>query len=108
MAKSKALIAAETQIALLRRHGDEAEALHQAAAARVAALEARLAVATEVYRNQRAQIADLQSQLAARGAAKVIPQERVTEFAKRDGSRWIKTQCGSTARYMRIDEVAVM
>lgn len=47
MAKSKALIAAEQ---------------------RIAALEARIAVATEVYRNQKVRIAELEAALNTRGA----------------------------------------
>lgn len=86
--KSAALVAAETKIA---------------------ALEARIQLAIANYRNMKQHIADLESQLAARGAQKVIPvraepETKVTEYTKRDGSRWVKTQCGNVARHMRVDE----
>lgn len=63
---------------------------------KVAALEARLALATEVYRNQKARIAELEAQLAARGAQKVIPAEAKTwTWQKRDGSVWESTRIGN-------------
>ena len=77
MAKSRALIAAE---------------------AKVAALEARLALAAECYRNQKGRIAELEAQLAARGAAKVIPEPKTWTWQKRDGSVWESTRTGTQVR----------
>lgn len=79
MAKSKTLIAAEEKIA---------------------ALEARLVVATEVYRNQRAHIAELEAQLNARGAQKVAPATTecvVTRFTTRAGVVMEKRRVGNRA-----------
>jgi hypothetical protein len=84
MAKSKALIAAEQ---------------------RIAALEARIEVATQVYRNQRAHIAELEAKLNTRGVIAteyVAPTQHVitpivTRFTKHDGSVWEKTRTGNRA-----------
>ena len=61
-----------------------------AANARVAALEARITVATEVYRNQRARIAELDSQVAAGPIAATTWQ-----YARRDGSVWQAARNGN-------------
>ena len=82
--KSAALIAAETKIA---------------------ALEARLSIARQVYRAQRAQIAELEAQLNTRGTKtaaikpqpKAVPQPVVTHFVRRDGVRCEKTRIGNRA-----------
>lgn len=76
MAKSKALIAAEQ---------------------RIAALEARIAVATEVYRNQKARIAELEAALNTRGAKAAPTQPVVTTYTDRAGRVWEKTRVGSHA-----------
>jgi hypothetical protein len=66
---------------------------------KVTALEARLSVATEVWRNQRARIAELEALLATRGhiantpapaaaPAKAKAEHKVHRFTKRDGSVW--------------------
>lgn len=90
--KSQALIAAEARIAELE--------------ARNAALEARLSVAKDVYRNQRAQIAELEAQLNARGAQKVItvkaqpavpPTPVITRFVRRDGTVCERIRTGNRA-----------
>lgn len=58
---------------------------------RIAALEARLSVAAQVYRDQRARINELESALNTRGVKSACAFERrVTEFTKRDGSHWVK------------------
>jgi len=81
MSKSKALIAAETKIA---------------------ALEARIELATIVWRDQKAQIAALEAALNTRGvkpaAIKHQPVPVVTRFTKADGSVWEKIRTGNTAR----------
>lgn len=69
---------------------------------KVAALEARIVVATEVYRNQRARIEQLEAQLNARGAAKTIPvtikaQPVVTRWTRADGAVMEKTRVGNMA-----------
>lgn len=63
------------------------------------ALEARLAVATEVYRNQRARIAELEALLNTRGviATQHVIAPIVTRFVKADGSVWEKTRVGNRA-----------
>lgn len=97
MAKSKALIAAE---------------------AKIAALEARVAVATEVYRNQRARIAELEAALNTRGvkaapAAPVAPAHTaapaavVSHYTDRCGRVWEKTRVGNRATSRLIAEAAV-
>lgn len=79
MAKSKALVAAEAEIA---------------------ALKARLVVAAEVYRNQRARINELEAGLNTRGVKPVVvkPQPVVTTFTRRDGTVCRKVRTGNTAR----------
>ena len=57
---------------------------------RIAALEARLSVAAQVYRDQRARINELESALNTRGVKPCAFQRKVTEFTKRDGSHWVK------------------
>jgi P2-related tail formation protein len=84
MPKSKALVASEEK---------------------VAALEARIKLATEVYRNQKAQIRELEAQLAARGAAKVIPTS-VTTYVDRAGRTWEKVRTGNTARSRLVEAEA--
>lgn len=92
MAKSKALIAAETRIA-------ELEATN-------AALLARLEVAKTVFRNQRVHISNIEAQLNSVGAVKHMPVQPavpkqpvvvVTRYTKRDGSVMEKTRIGSRA-----------
>ena len=68
----------------------------RAANARIAALEAWISGAIEVYCNQRALITELESQLAALAA----PQRIV----KRDGSIWECVREGNTARRYRVTE----
>lgn len=79
MAKSKALVAAEAEIA---------------------ALKARLVVAAEAYHNQRAQIAALEAGLNTRGVKPdvVKPQPVVTTFTRRDGTVCRKVRTGNTTR----------
>ena len=57
---------------------------------RIAALEARLEIARRVYRDQRERIGELEAALNTRGVKPCAFERRVTEFAKRDGSRWVK------------------
>ena len=70
---------------------------------RNAALEARLDMAREVYRNQKQRIGELEAQLAARGAAKVVsvpPVVRepvVTHFVRRDGVTCERVRVGNRA-----------
>lgn len=84
--KSQALIAAEARIAELE--------------AQNAALQARLALAAEVYRNQRAQIGELEAQLNTRGVKVVAikPQPAapvITRFVRRDGVTCERTRYGN-------------
>ena len=78
MARSKALLAAD---------------------ARIAALEARLSVAAQVYRDQRLAIRSLEAKLATRGviATDHVLAPIVTRFTKADGSVWEKTRTGNRA-----------
>jgi uncharacterized coiled-coil protein SlyX len=71
-----------------------------AADARIAALEARLAVAAQVFRDQRATIRDLQAKLATRGVIAPI----TTRFVKADGSLWEKTRVGNHATSHQINQ----
>ncbi len=65
---------------------------------KIAALEAQLALVAECHRNQKQQIAALEAQLAARGAAKVIPEPKTWTWQKRDGSVWESTRIGTQVR----------
>lgn len=87
MAKSKALIAAEQ---------------------RIAALEARIAVATEVYRNQKVRIAELEAALNTRGAKPTCAAPTVTRYTDRAGRVWEKTRVGNqaTSRLVEVTEAA--
>ena len=80
--------------------------------ARVAALEARLSVAVQVYRDQRARIHELEAALNARGVKPACPERlehRITEFTRRDGSRWVKEVIAPGRAIIRpaAEEVAV-
>lgn len=97
MAKSKLLIAAELKIAAL-------ELELNAANNHVLALEARIAVATQVFKDQRNTIRDLEAKLNTRGVLTDAPEyvartiaPIVTRFTKRDGSAWEKTRVGNRA-----------
>jgi BMFP domain-containing protein YqiC len=57
---------------------------------RIAALEARLEIARRVYRDQRERIGELEAALNTRGVKPCAFQRKVTEFTRRDGSRWVK------------------
>lgn len=59
---------------------------------RIAALEALAeALARYVYRAQRERIGELEAALNTRGVKPAcVFERRVTEFTKRDGSRWVK------------------
>lgn len=65
----------------------------------VIALEARLDVAAQVYRAQRARIAELEALLNTRGvvATQHVIAPLVTQFTKADGSVWEKTRTGNRA-----------
>jgi hypothetical protein len=79
MARSKALIAAEQ---------------------RIAALEARLSVATQVFKDQRATIRELEAKLNTRGVVATATESVapiVTRYTKADGSVWEKTRVGNRA-----------
>jgi len=78
MAKSKALVAAELK---------------------VAALEARLVIAAQVYRAQKAHICELESKLNTRGVIATRPAAEpvVSRYTKRDGSVWECVRTGNRA-----------
>lgn len=77
MSKSKALIAAEAQIA---------------------ALNARLDIARTVYVNQKARIAELEAALNTRGVKPALRAAPVvTQFTDRVGRVWEKTRVGNHA-----------
>lgn len=65
-------------------------------AAKVAALEARLTVAAEVYKNQRALIRTLEARLASPGIKPTLTPI-VTRFSDTKGNLWEKTRVGSKA-----------
>ena len=85
MAKSKALIAAE---------------------AKIAALEARIAVAKTVYLNQKAHIAELEAALNTRGVKPAVPASTpvVTTYTDRCGRVWEKTRVGNRASSRLVEE----
>lgn len=88
MAKSKALIAAE---------------------AKIAALEARIAVAKTVYLNQKAHIAELEAALNTRGVKDALapapaPAPVVTTYTDRCGRVWEKTRVGNRATARLVEE----
>ena len=86
MAKSKALIAAEQ---------------------RIAALEARIAVAKTVYLSQKAHIAELEAALNTRGVKPAVParvEPVVTTYTDRCGRVWEKTRVGNRASSRLVEE----
>ena len=84
MTKSKALIAAE---------------------AKIAALEARIAVAKTVYMDQKARIAELEAALNTRGVkAAPAPAPVVTTYTDRCGRAWEKTRVGNRATARLVEE----
>ena len=94
MAKSKALIAAEQ---------------------RIAALEARITVAKDVYLNQKARIAELEAALNTRGVkpaapaapnAKPAPAPVISRYTDRCGRVWEKTRVGNNATSRLVAETA--
>lgn len=92
MAKSKALIAAE---------------------AKIAALEARIAVAKAVYVDQKTRIAELEAALNTRGvkAAPAAPSAKpaapvVTQYTDHCGRVWEKTRVGNRATSHLVAETA--
>jgi hypothetical protein len=93
MAKSKALIAAE---------------------AKIAALEARIAVAKTVYMSQKARIAELEAALNTRGvkAAPAAPSAKpaapvVTQYTDHCGRVWEKVRVGNRATSRQVGGVEV-
>ena len=72
---------------------------------KIAALEARLVVAKDVYRSNKARIAELEAQLNARGATKVVAAQPkaqqvesvVTRFVRRDGVTCERVRTGNRA-----------
>ena len=65
-----------------------------------AALEARLALAREVFVNQRAHVRELEAALNARGAQKVVREPAapvVTRFVRRDGVTCERVRTGNRA-----------
>ena len=67
---------------------------------KVAALEARLTIAGDVYRAQRARIGELEAAINTRGvkpAVSIAPQPVVTYFVRRDGVRCEKVRVGNRA-----------
>ena len=84
MAKSKALIAAEARIAELE--------------IALAAAQARLQVAREVFCNQKAHIAELEAALNTRGEKPVrVVTPVVTHYTDCSGRVWEKTRVGNRA-----------
>lgn len=86
MAKSKALVAAE---------------------AKIAALEARIAVAKTVYLNQKAHIAELEAALNTRGVKPAVPAAPapvVSRYTDRRGRVWEKTRVGNRATARLVEE----
>lgn len=86
MAKSKALVAAE---------------------AKIAALEARIAVAKTVYLNQKAHIAELEAALNTRGVKPAVPAAPapvVTQYTDHCGRVWEKTRVGNRATSRLVEE----
>ena len=90
MAKSKALIAAEARIAELE--------------AALAGAQARIQIAREVYRNQKAHIGNLEAALNTRGGKPSVAAKSgcaitpvVSRYTDHAGRVWEKTRVGSRA-----------
>ena len=100
MAKSTAFLAAEARIAALEAQLKVANEVCANQRADLAAQAARLEKAAACYREQRALITELESQLAA----PVAPQRYQKRYQKRDGSIWECVRVGSTTRHYRVTE----
>lgn len=85
MAKSKALIAAE---------------------AKIAALEARIAVAKTVYMSQKTRIEELEAALNTRGVKVAAPAPIVTYYTDREQRVWEKTRVGNRTTSQLIAQIA--
>lgn len=89
MSKSKALIAAE---------------------AKIAALEARIAVAKTVCLNQKAHIAELEAALNTRGVKPAAPGAKpapvISHYTDRCGRVWEKTRMGNNATSRQVQSAA--
>ena len=85
MAKSKALIAAE---------------------AKIAALEARIAVAKTVYVDQKTRIAELEAALNTRGVKAAPAAPIVSHYTDHCGRVWEKTRVGNRATSHLVAEAA--
>ena len=92
MAKSKALIAAE---------------------AKIAALEARIAVAKTVYMSQKARIVELEAALNTRGVKPAVPAAPstkpapiVSQYTDRHGQVWEKIRVGNRATSRQVQSAA--
>lgn len=68
-----------------------------AANLKIAALEARLTLATQTWRDQRSRIVELEAQLNTRGVIAHNIAPVITHFTKADGSVWEKTRIGNRA-----------
>ena len=85
MSKSKALIAAEQ---------------------RIAALEARVSVAKDVYFNQKARIAELEAALNTRGVKPAAPAPVISRYTDHCGRVWEKVRVGNNATSRQVGEAA--
>lgn len=91
MAKSKALIAAE---------------------AKIAALEARIAVAKTVYMSQKARVAELEAVVNTRGvkaapaAPSAEPAPVISHYTDHCGRVWEKTRVGNRATSRQVQSAA--
>ena len=103
MAKSTALLAAEARIAALEAQLKVANEVCANQRTEIATQAARLEKAVACYREQRAQLYELESQLAVL-AAPVAPQRYQRRYQKRDGSIWECVRVGNTTRHYRVTE----
>ena len=85
MSKSKALIAAEQ---------------------RITELEARIAVAKDVYLNQKARIAELEAALNTRGVKPAAPAPVISHYTDHCGRVWEKTRVGNRATSRQVQSAA--
>jgi hypothetical protein len=83
-----------------------------AAETKVAALEARLVIARDVYRAQKARIAELEAALNTRGSKPIVvprakAEVKTSYFVKQDGTTWQRRTLGTRSWVLPIEAIPI-